>query len=124
MSPLPAVRHVTLTPCRGEENPAVHVHYMEPLESHHRGLILDALGTYVLRMQGEAFEPEFGDEEVLLRPADRQGRLDHARFVALARHFGFNPPDGELHYTGLGQCAGPAHREPIEGVADETSHVH
>lgn len=126
MSPLPAVRHVTLVPYRGEENPAVHVHYTEPLEPHHHGIIFETLATYVLHMNGETFEPEFGDEEVLLRPADRRHRMEHARFVALSRHFGFDPPDGELHYSGHGQCPTPAavRSEPIEDVEDETSHVH
>ena len=125
MSPLPAVRHVTLVPYRGEENPAVHVHYEAPLESHHHGLILEALGTYILNLQGETFEPEFGREAVLLRTANKRDRLEHARFVALSRHFGFDPPDGELHYSTHGKCAvQPTAHEPIKNVEEETSYLH
>lgn len=124
MSPLPAVRHVTLMPCRGEENPAVHVHYSEPLEQHHQGMILDALGTYVLELRGETFTPEFGEEAVLLRPANRQGRIDHERLLALSRHFGFDPPNNELHYATPSECAHDVQGELIEDVAHETSMVH
>ncbi len=127
MTSLPAVRHVALKPCRGEENPALHFHYEEPLEEHHRGTILVALGTFVLQGKGAAFEPIFGEDQVLFRPtrAGKSHRLDHGPYVDLSRHLGHEPPNGEIQFLSEEECPlAETAPEPIRHVGRERSMVH
>ena len=127
MTSLPAVRHAALTPCRGEENPALHIHYVRPLEEHHRGTILVALGTFVLQGKGDAFEPIFGADQVLLRPfkGNKSHRLDHAPYIDLSRHLGHEPLNGELQFLGDEQCSDESDSpDPIHRVGKGTSMVH
>lgn len=117
MTSLPAVRHVALLPCRGEASPALHLHFEQPLERHHQAIILGDLAAYILKGDGETFEPDFEDDAVSLQPAAKHGRLSEIRYVALLRHFGLELT-GDLPFIGHGQC--PAQNENHDG---EVRHV-
>ncbi len=117
MTSLPAVRHVALLPCRGEASPALHLHFEQPLKPHHQAIILGDLAAYILKEEGETFEPDFGDDVVSLQPAAKHGRLSELRYVALLRHFGLELT-GDLPFIGHGQC--PAENENHDG---EVRHV-
>ncbi|MFZ1627102.1 MAG: hypothetical protein WAT81_04845 [Candidatus Moraniibacteriota bacterium] len=118
MTSLPAVRHVALMPCRGEENPALHLHFAGPLEPHHHAIIFGELSAYIIERNGQTFEPDFGEDAVLFRPAGNQGHFDEEHFVALLRHFGFELI-GDLPIIGSDQCrsATDSHEGEVRHVA-------
>jgi hypothetical protein len=109
-SRLPAVRHAGLQH-RSTGCLALHLHFDRDLESTEQGIVLSSLGAYVLQKKGPTFSPDFHGAVVLLRPLKKLP-LGQEDFKAVAKHFGYESPDGDLPFLGHGQC-------PIAEEADD-----
>ncbi|MFZ1654950.1 MAG: hypothetical protein WBO92_05120 [Candidatus Moraniibacteriota bacterium] len=115
LSKLPAVCHAGLQH-RSPGNLALHLHFDRDLDEEAQGVVLSSLGAYVLQKKGPTFSPDFHGAVVLLRPLKKLP-LGQEDFKAVAKHFGYESPDGDLPFLGHGQC-------PIVEEADDNRPIY